>query len=65
MESDFPKPPADLQKYIEDARRLCREAGELRNRVKRSIEESKAVSDQIFEDIRESKKKIKNAKQKL
>lgn len=65
MEDDFPKPPANFQKIIEDARRLCKEAGELRKRAARSIEEHRAVSEQVFEDIRESKKKIRKAKQVL
>lgn len=65
MEVDFPKPPKDAQKTVEETARLCREAWELKIRLTRAIEESKAISDQVFEDLRESQKKLAEARETL
>jgi vacuolar-type H+-ATPase subunit D/Vma8 len=65
MEDDFPKPSKDAQNTLEDAEKLCKEARELKRRVRCLVEESKAISDQVFEDLRESQKKLAEARETL
>lgn len=53
------------QQIIEDARKLCRESWEIRNRALRAVEETKAISDQVCENIRASRRALKKLQREL
>jgi hypothetical protein len=52
----------DVQKIIEDTQRLCRQSWLLRIRALRAVEDSKALSDQIKENIQTYKKQKEKLK---
>jgi hypothetical protein len=51
-----------VQTIIEDTRRLCRQSWLLRIRAIRAVEESKALSDEIAENIQIYKKQKEKLK---
>ena len=55
----------DVREIIKDTQRLCREGWEIRIRALRAVEDSKALSDEIRDNIRSSRRKLKKLKQEL
>ena len=55
----------NTRQIIEDAQRLCRESWEIRNRAHRAVEETKAIADQVWENIRSSRRKLKRLKREM
>ncbi len=53
----------DVEKILEESEKLCRESWEIKNRARRAIEDSKALSDQIMSNIRASRRMLKKLKE--
>ena len=52
----------DVKKIIEESEKLCRESWEIKNRARRAIEDSKALSEHVMEEIRLSRIMLKKLK---
>lgn len=53
------------QQIIEESQKLCRDSWEIRNRARRAVEETKAISDQVWENICASRKALKKIKREM